>query len=72
MARYIINKNQQSNGDHEIHNAIIGCSHMPDSENQIDLGYHNSCHEAVAYAKQQWPEHKINGCYFCTKDCHTT
>lgn len=72
MDRFIINKNAQANGDHEVHNVTRECSYMPNSENQVDLGYHASCHGAVAVAKTQWPEHRINGCYYCCKPCHTT
>ena len=48
MQKFIINRNTQANGDNEVHNATTGCIYMPKSENQIDLGYHNSCKEAVA------------------------
>ena len=72
MNRFIINKNTQANGDNEIHNATTGCLYMPNSENQIDLGSHGSCREAVAYAKGKWPSNKINGCYYCCTPCHTS
>lgn len=29
MSKFIINKNQQTNGDHEVHNLTTGCSFMP-------------------------------------------
>lgn len=72
MAKFIINSNQQSNGDHEVHNVAVGCSYMPEPQNQINLGEHATCHGAVAYAKQQWPTNKINGCYYCSNACHTS
>lgn len=72
MPRFISNKNAQSNGDHEVHNASAGCSYMPATENQIDLGQHATCHGAVAHAKQQWPRNRINGCYYCCNPCHTS
>lgn len=72
MARFVINQNGQTNGDHEVHNATTGCSYMPDPVNQIDLGYHNSCQEAVADAKRRWADYRINGCYYCCKPCHTS
>lgn len=72
MSKFIINKNQQPNGDYEVHNATTGCVSMPLPSNQIDLGYHPSCHGAVATAKQKWPGHRINGCYYCCPACHTT
>ncbi len=36
MAYHYVNKNAQSNGDHEVHAA--GCSFMPASESRIYLG----------------------------------
>lgn len=72
MYKFIINKNQQANGDHEVHNATTGCSYMPNRENQIDLGYHVSCHGAVAEANRRWPGSRINGCYYCANACHTS
>lgn len=72
MHRFIINKNQQSNGDHEVHNATLGCSYMPKPENQIDLGYHSSCYGALIDANSRWPGNRINGCYYCANTCHTS
>jgi hypothetical protein len=73
MSKFIINKNRQPNGDYEVHDATTGCQYMPAPENQIDLGYHPSCHGAVAEAKRRWPsEGRINGCFFCCPACHTT
>lgn len=72
MPAFIINKNAQSNGDHEVHNTSTGCHYMPRPENQIDLGNHPTCHGAVTLAKRQWPNARINGCYYCCNACHTT
>lgn len=72
MARFIMNRNAQSNGDHEVHNASTGCRYMPNPENQIDLGVHDSCHGAVAYAKRLYPNYRINGCATCCNACHTS
>lgn len=72
MAKFILNQNQQSNGDYEVHNRTTGCTYMPKVENQIDLGDHITCHGAVAYARGQWPNAKINGCYYCCNSCHTS
>jgi len=72
MPRFVINKNKQANGDHEAHNATSGCRFMPNPENQIDLGIHANCHGAVTHAKSRWPNEKINGCYYCCNECHTT
>ena len=72
MAKFIINSNQQSSGDYEVHNKTAGCSFMPKPENQVDLGDHLSCQSAVLHAKRQWPTAKINGCYYCSTACHTS
>ncbi len=68
MARYYVNKNAQSNGDHEVH--TTGCAWLPDVENRIYLGDFLSCHSAVTEARKHYT--KVNGCYFCANACHTT
>jgi hypothetical protein len=72
MYRFVINTNAQPNGDHEVHNATTGCSYMPHTQNQVDLGYHPNCQAAVAEAKRRWPTSRINGCYWCAPNCHTS
>ena len=67
MAKYYVNKNAQANGDHEVHES--GCSWMPDSENRQYLGEFATCHSAVAEAKKYYRQ--SNGCYYCSKPCHT-
>ena len=67
MARYYVNKNSQSNGDHEVH--MTGCSWMPKTENRIYLGEFASCSPAVKEAKRYYT--KVNGCYYCCSACHT-
>lgn len=68
MDRYYVNKNAQSNGDHEVHKA--GCSWMPEEENRLYLGLFASCHGAVREAKKHYPQ--SNGCFYCSRECHTT
>lgn len=72
MYKFIINKNQQPNGDYEVHNESRPCHTMPNPENRIDLGYHESCHGAVREAKRRWPGERINGCAHCCPACHTS
>lgn len=72
MPNFIINKNPQSNGDHEVHNTTTGCSYLPQLESQIDLGWHSDCVGAVSHAKKAWPNKRINGCYYCSYNCHTS
>jgi hypothetical protein len=68
MTYYHVNKNAQSNGDHEVHTSI--CSHAPDQENRQQLGEHASCWSAVSAAKRYYTQ--CNGCYYCCNPCHTT
>lgn len=67
MANYYVNKNEQANGDHEVH--TDGCSYPPAYENRLNLGWFANCREAVAAAKNTYPQ--SNGCYWCCNACHT-
>ncbi len=68
MSHYYVNKNAQSNGDHEVHKS--GCSFMPDESNRKYLGDFDSCAPAVREAKKTYPQ--SNGCYYCCNPCHTS
>ena len=68
MYKYYVNKNAQSNGDHEVHKA--GCSYMPNSENRLCLGTFSGCAGAVKEAKKTYL--RSNGCYYCSNACHTS
>lgn len=65
---YYVNKNEQSNGDHEVHKS--NCSWLPDTENRIYLGNFTNCSEAVKEAKKRYSQ--SNGCYYCSRACHTS
>lgn len=67
MANYHVNKNAQSNGDHEVH--VSGCGHAPDVANRLQLGEHSTCQSAVREAKKTYSQ--SNGCYYCSNACHT-
>lgn len=69
MKRYLVNKNAQSNGDHEVH--IDGCIHQPDSQNKHYLGTFFNCRDAVSHAKKLGYK-RANGCKYCSKECHTS
>lgn len=69
MANYCVNKNAQSNGDHEVHNLEAGCSFLPDASNRLALGNHANCSTAVQKAKQTYSQ--SNGCAYCASACHT-
>ena len=68
MSHYYVNKNAQSNGDHEVHK--YGCAWLPKVENRIYLGYFDSCVKAVSKAREHYVQ--VNGCYHCSEPCHTT
>lgn len=66
MPRYYDNREQQNNGDHEVH--VDTCGFLP--SNRIDLGIHSTCQEAVKKAKTYYAQ--SNGCYWCSRPCHTS
>lgn len=66
MDLYYVNRNAQPNGDHEVHKSV--CSYLP--ADRIYLGQFARCHEAVHEAKKQFRQ--SNGCYWCSRDCHTS
>jgi hypothetical protein len=65
---YYVNKNAQSNGEHEVHKS--GCSYMPSEEHRIYLGSFRSFNDAIKEAKKYYSN--LNGCYYCLRECHTT
>ena len=66
--RYYVNKNAQSNGDHEVHTS--SCSFLPSETNRIYLGDFATCGPAVAEARKHYSQ--CNGCYYCASVCHTS
>ncbi len=48
---YYVNKNAQSNGDHEVH--AEGCSYLPEVSNRDYLGYYSNWSSAVNTGKVQ-------------------
>lgn len=68
MRKYYVNKNPQPNGDHEVHTE--SCSWLNLVENKMYLGEFYNCHGAVQEAKKTYPT--ANGCYYCSRDCHTS
>jgi hypothetical protein len=67
MSAYYVNKNAQTTGEHEVHKS--DCHHLPDSENKLYLGDFTNCKDAVNAAKKYYTE--VDGCYYCSYDCHT-
>lgn len=66
MNLYYLNNKAQSNGDHEVHK--MGCNFMPADRKY--LGFFSNCVDAVKEAKKTYS--KSNGCFWCSKECHTT
>lgn len=68
MPYYYVNKNAQPSGEHEIH--TTSCNHGPSLESsKQSLGFHSDCKEAKKAAKSYYSN--VDGCYFCSNDCHT-
>jgi hypothetical protein len=69
---YYVNRNQQINGDHEVH--AEGCRYMPNPANRIHLGEFSSCRDAVEEAKKYYPKAsgRVNGCLTCSTVCHSS
>lgn len=65
MARYCVNNSAQDNGDHEVHKQ--GCDFWPSK--RTELGDFTNCRDAVRTAKRYYSQ--SNGCYFCSRECHT-
>ena len=68
MASYYVNKNEQQNGDHEVHKS--GCYWLSLAKDTTYLGGFDSCHGAVTEAKKYYP-YTANGCATCSPDCNT-
>lgn len=71
MANYCVSTTAQSNGDHEVHDLASTKSCLPNPENRHNLGYHSSCSGAVAAAKKAGYG-QANGCFYCSRACHTS
>ena len=67
MPRYLISKKTEDTGEHEIHTTF--CPVSPGIENSIYLGYFSSCRQALKEARKHFIH--VDGCVFCSKECHT-
>ena len=65
--KYYVNKNQQPTGEHEVHTQY--CLYLPAVENRIYLGDFISCSDAVKEAKKHYSN--VDGCFYCSKACHS-
>ena len=68
MAHYFATKDASPNGEHQVHR--LGCSHNPDEENQTYLGSFFGCCAAVHKAREYYLY--VNGCMYCSRECHTS
>ncbi len=68
MEKYYVNKNAQSNGDHEVH--TYSCKRGAKEENRINLGFHKDCYGALKEAGQKYEQ--VDGCAYCCDECHIT
>ena len=66
--KYYVNKNAQSNWDHEVHE--LTCNKLPLKENRIYLWDFDSCWPAKREAKKHYD--KADGCFYCCNPCHTS
>ena len=71
MPTFVLSK-QEYDGHHEVHDAGTHCDSdtYPRLENQIALGWHANCGEAIDDAEAKYPTWDIDGCGICT-NCHT-
>ena len=65
MDYYYVNDKPQPTGEHEVHKE--SCQYFPN--NRTYLGYFSNCHEAIKKAKTIYSN--VDGCYTCSKPCHT-
>ncbi|RBP41432.1 hypothetical protein DES53_107264 [Roseimicrobium gellanilyticum] len=68
MDRYYVNDTAQNNGDHEVHKE--NCNWLRLAIRKTDLGYHTQCSSAVQAARQH--HRQVNGCVYCSPQCHTS
>lgn len=68
MPNYCVNTNEQSNGDHEVHDLASNYGCLPAAANRVALGNHPNCREAVAAARRIYI--RVDGCAHCASDCH--
>lgn len=65
MHYYFVNTIAQENGDHEVHKD--SCIYIPN--NKKYLGQFPACAGAVQEARKHYQQ--VNGCKFCSRECHT-
>ena len=66
MPRYFVNRNVQSNDEHEVHTE--NCPFVPRPENRVPLGRFAGCQEALEVARKYYSQ--LDGCAICSPTCH--
>jgi hypothetical protein len=71
MNNYYLNKNAQSNGDHEIHKESCYYYYMYRGGFNFEFfGAFATEFEAIRYARSKYPYLKIDGCAYCCPSIH--
>lgn len=65
MSSYYVNNKPQLTGEHEVHKEA--CVFLPSDKTY--LGVFLNCKDAVAAARNYY--NKVDGCFLCSRDCHT-
>ena len=68
MMKFYINKNTDSNPnhDHEVH--CENCLWLPNEANREYLGEFDNCIDAIQVAKTKYS--RVDGCMHCCPQCH--
>lgn len=69
MPNYYYNKNLDKKGNHEVHTE--DCSFLPNVNNREYIGFELNCKNAIDRVKRETGRNNFDGCYYCSKECHT-
>lgn len=64
--KYYVNRIEQKNGDHEVHNE--NCQYLPKPLNRVYLGEFANCQDAIRVARTHY--YLVDGCFYCCNSCH--
>lgn len=68
-AIYYFNTITDSKGNHEVHTQE--CIFLPSEGTRKRIGMESNCQNAIASAKRDNPGKTFDGCFYCSKECHT-
>lgn len=69
MPYYYFNNTIDTNGNHEVHDEE--CSYLPGITNRTYISYESDCASAIATARILHSSKSFDGCYYCSRNCHT-